>query len=443
MRRIAVAMTFGLICSSMTACGLGKFIGPTITPSPTNTPIPTFTSTPTSTSTPTLTPSPTNTPSPTSTPTPLGGSSGFVFAYFNRGYSPNLNLRGNSNVFYAKLDGSGLRPITNGLLGNNTVAGISPDGKQVLIQSALGDTSALYVANLDGSNLHRVDQDTTTAWRGTWLSNGQIAYVANNHVCVVNPDGTGLLKSKFLSGGYTPFLIYGYSQGRVIFLQISSGSSWNENTDLRYMMLDGSGTIGQVSFINGRGYDYILSPDGKKMAMGGEPTSIVPITLTETGMVVDISRGETIPLPNDYNPTSDVYFEPLQFSPDGNILLVSVLSDTPDPLIKDTYDENYSFYTWSDIGQIWTQIPKLNLLYPRGSWQPFQFFLSPDGGQVLQTDQEDYVALINTASGDVDRKFGCVVSKACPAKPNLNTQADYYHHRSLRLIDTVFWIPSQ
>ena len=96
-------------------------------------PVPTETSTLAPTATQTLIPIPTITP----VPTRVGGGSGkFIFIYRKEEFLTIFpDLKGETNVFIANLDGSNLIPITKGLKKNNYLESVSPDGTKALISS--------------------------------------------------------------------------------------------------------------------------------------------------------------------------------------------------------------------------------------------------------------------------------------------------------------------
>src|SRR3972149_2980577 len=96
------------------------------TPAPTQTLVPEPTATQTA--------APTNSPAPTQ----VGGASGrFIFTYQKDEFIASFpDLKGETNVFVANIDGTNLTPITRGLEGFNYLKAVSPDGTKALIASA-------------------------------------------------------------------------------------------------------------------------------------------------------------------------------------------------------------------------------------------------------------------------------------------------------------------
>ncbi len=75
--------------------------------------------------------------------------------------------RGNSEIFVAKRDGTGLEQLTRSS-GIDTNPSWSPDGKEIAFTSSRGGSPQIYVMSADGSNLRRVtfegDYNDGAAW---------------------------------------------------------------------------------------------------------------------------------------------------------------------------------------------------------------------------------------------------------------------------------------
>jgi Tol biopolymer transport system component len=104
-------------------------------------------------------------------------------------------------------DGSGLRRITTLPAGfsQDRAPRISPDGKQVLFTRKESDSlSALYVVNLDGSDLRRITSSELQPGDGTWSPDGtkiafeaELVYDGRAGPWIVGSDGQG---AKSLTG---------------------------------------------------------------------------------------------------------------------------------------------------------------------------------------------------------------------------------------------------
>jgi hypothetical protein len=179
---IIVLMSFLVSCS------------PIVAPSPTATLLPTSTATLLPTATPTL------------IPTPMGGGTGkLYFQYAREGYEKDFsNLQGRTNIFTANWDGTDLVPITNGLMDDSSLVGISPDGHKALLftvpknYTASQGTSGLYVVDLEKEALEPIklasgifDPSRKTAM---WLDNSRIVFIDQAPggwaIFLINSDGT-------------------------------------------------------------------------------------------------------------------------------------------------------------------------------------------------------------------------------------------------------------
>jgi hypothetical protein len=430
----------------MTSCGLSKISGYTFTPTPTKTFTPSSTPTLTPTITPTATSSPTYTPTPTSTP--VGGSGGLVFEYFPRGYSSVFNLRGGSNIFFANIDGSGLKPITtDGIRGYVYVAGVSPDGNQILMLSSpvVGNRndSHLYIANLDGSGIKRLDTNTLQVRDALWLPNGKIAYIANNHIYLINPDGSDLSEDKWTSEyGHGLRWFNGFIQDRLFFMGFEqpNGVLYNP-TSLWWMKIDGSGQVGAiVPFELGKNPSDLLfslfSPDGTKAAWydGLEnKLYVAPVLISDSDLTIDQDNKIEVPVPVDVETGGGV--PAFQWSPTSTFLWIRGSQNSNTSLSEFTY------YIWSAADSSVMKLPILE-------FTKLNYFdhvvISPDGRQILLQDHWDYIAILDLSTMELTRDFGCSVSKNCPAKP-YNLDFSYYSQcvpiDGCNWIDSVFWIP--
>jgi len=441
-KRIPITI-LGIISIFISSCGPSKLFGPTYTPTPSVilTPTSTSTSTPTftPTSTATLTLSPTYTPSPTL----YAGSAGLVFNYYPLGYSSTFTLRGGSNIFFSNANGSGLKPITtNGLLGFTGVAGVSPDGNQILIKSCsdnwLEDDCHIYIANIDGSGVKRLDSNTLDVYDTEWLPNGKIAYIANNHIYLINPDGTDLSKDKWSpANGHFPVRITGYLQNRLLFEE-AVGNLTNFTAGklgfLWWMMTDGSGQVNDIMGLH-PGEESKISSDGTKIVdcdRMGQNCYIEPIIVSNSDITIEETKQYEIPaLPNDSN-CDCTYI----WSPKGTFLLIGGKIETG-------AGTKYTYYTWKIGDPSVTELTKLEFDNTNGNYGPLSIDISPDERQVLITDYADYIAILDLSTMKLSREFGCTISKTCPATPKLNQPFNLNAFAASRVIDSDFWLPSK
>jgi hypothetical protein len=413
----------------------------------------TQTSTPSATHTLTPTSTKTSTPTLTPTPTPWGGARGLVFTYKQRGYYSAFKLRGESNIFYASIDGSELKPITNnGLLGTSEVKGVSVDGTQVLIISSsdiwFRNNSHLYIANIDGSFISPLTKNISQVDDAAWLSNGKIAYIANNHIFIINPDGSGIIRDDWShQPNHFPLRIEGISQNRLIFREaIGSLHPSYSPLGLMWMMMDGSGEVGELDYggIN-RNLDITMSPDGNEVTWFDyyiADRKVLYSTIVEggTNIGIDNSNIKSVPFPQvEDGYVGDAY---MQWSNDGKKLWIIRQFGVHVGPGKYDYSKNYDFFLWSEDEQKLYNFPEITIQDAKGGFWPIYDILSPDGGQVLLTDHGEYIAIVNLSTKQVSRELGCVLSTLCPPKPNLIQPNDWYAYERLLLIDSVFWVPA-
>jgi Tol biopolymer transport system component len=123
-------------------------------------------------------------------------------------------------------DGGGLTRITDAEGATDIPIDYSPDGKQIVFgrvgpDHACTPTSALFVVNVDGSELRRI-----TPWGfcdddGNWSPDGtEIGFEHRGSLFVVHPDGTGLAKVPLAIGGGSGAGDFGWSPdgNRIVFL---------------------------------------------------------------------------------------------------------------------------------------------------------------------------------------------------------------------------------
>ena len=279
MKHLTIFLLFVFLLSACTPVATAV---PTIAPQST---LPTATFTPEPIATQTASPTETLIPAPTQ----MGGGKGkLIFDYFSREYNKNFpEVAGESNIFIASPDGSGLTPITN-MAGYNFLKDVSPDGTKVLFVSIddwNATTADLYSVDI-ASNSQPIKLATGLPYSynfyesARWLDNLKLVYVGQGDkelgIYIINADGTNPIN---IENGNNPVEILGVGQESVF---------WKTNKNTSHVIspawwtnLDGSKT-GKLTY-NGRQInsynlhenDIALSPDGTRLAWvdAGTPES--------------------------------------------------------------------------------------------------------------------------------------------------------------------------
>lgn len=324
-------------------------------------PILTATSTPAPTATPTLVPSPTITPAPTQ----VGGGSGkIVFTYRKDEFLTTFpELKGETNVFIADIDGNNLTPVTNGLEGRNNFMDVSPDGNKLLITSTSNLQSKeanLYLAQIDSLDVEptKLAEDLPNYYGGNssakWINDSEIVYVGQGEagfgIYTINSDGTNSKNIYTNTSGdklSNPFEILKVTDSRIYWdAQVTTrltSNSVNNKYYISWTSLDGTETGKlelngeQMVFQNVFGPDLIFSPDGSKIAWveGATQESGPPYNnYLHIANISDINNSQTV-----QTLTSLLI---LKWLPDNSKIMVFDLGSLNDPIEKFTefYKEN-------------------------------------------------------------------------------------------------------
>jgi hypothetical protein len=383
-------------------------------------------------STQTLTPEPTATqtsiPTPTITPAPTqvgGGSGRFIFTYKKEEFLEAFpDLKGETNVFIANIDGTNSAPITNGLEGRNYLKDISPDGTKVLITSTSNlqnKDAVLYMVNLDSLNSEPIKlADGLPNYYGgnsaaKWMDNSQIVYIGQGEagfgIYKINTDGTNptnIYKYNNDDEGNKPFEFLAIDGTRIywdtqITTRLSSNSVNNkyfvwwsslnggENTPLEF---NGK----QIFFEDVPEPDLVFSPDGTKIAWVEKATGPEsPNNYLKIASVSDINNPYTTQVL-----TSQLI---LRWFPDGTKILVFDLFSVDTPIEK--YSQYYQQHPEKPLASsfknlygvyevpIASNLPIRNYNFAAdimGSLKSFVFMdlydISPDGRQIILSTYE-------------------------------------------------------
>ncbi|MBI2372591.1 MAG: Tol-Pal system beta propeller repeat protein TolB [Deltaproteobacteria bacterium] len=129
-------------------------------------------------------------------------------------------MRHNPNLFSVGLGGDDRPKQLIAERGLNTGAAVSPDGSKVALTLSRDGNSEIYVANIDGTGLRRLTNEWAIDSSPTWSPDGaQLAFVSarrgDPHIWVMSADGSGEPKRLTFRGNY------------------NQTPDWNPNPELR------------------------------------------------------------------------------------------------------------------------------------------------------------------------------------------------------------------
>ena len=225
------------------------------------------------------------------------------------GFLATSTVSGSSQVWSFKPDGSGGKALTTGTA-NHYSAVASPDGKQVLFTGEDGGTYAIYLMNIDGTNVTRLTNPPTLAVQPSWAPNGlSILWTMapkildKYQIYSGKPDGSGATaltqgKDSSNSGGVfspdgTKIL---FVNQKVILTTAANGAVTSSGQNqLSVMNADGTGSKpvtsglldGAGSWINNETFLFARSSaDGKSSVVFKGNLSGSEVQQTPTGMYV-------------------------------------------------------------------------------------------------------------------------------------------------------------
>ncbi len=178
----------------------------------------------------------------------------------------------------------------------------APDNSMVVFESDFGDPSGplnLWISNFDGSNLHKLTQNSGTEVNPTWSPDGSKIVFASSvngvsDIWIINPDGTGLLQLTKQSLNNTQ-PAWSPDGSKIAFVSNRGGTN-----DIWIMNVDGS-NVQRLTSLPGQENHPGFSPDGQSIVFSetmGTAAQLMVISLTTSGPPVAITSSGF----NDWNP---------------------------------------------------------------------------------------------------------------------------------------------
>lgn len=185
----------------------------------------------------------------------------------------------------------------------------SPDGSKIAFTSTRDGNTEIYVMNSDGSNSHRLTENSSSDWKPRWFPGGDaISFLSNRdgkyEIFVMNPDG-----SHQVAVTDPPHDVWDYAWSSDRRLAFSSLRAGNEDIYATVWL-----TVGEIQLTSDslNQNDPAWSPDGKKIAYK-----------SFDGIHVVASDGSN----DQWVPNSNYLGFGLAWSPDGQALVLANLDN--------------------------------------------------------------------------------------------------------------------
>jgi TolB protein len=147
---------------------------------------------------------------------------------------------------------------------HNSLSAFSPDGLRVVFNSNRDNSSDIYVANVDGTNVRRLTSHPAVDTSPTWSPNGQqIAFTSDRagqpQIYVMGADGTGLRRLTYESYCDRP------TWSPAPFNEIAYSSKTGPGHDIKVLDL-ATNEVRQITFGLGSNESPSYSPNGRHIA---------------------------------------------------------------------------------------------------------------------------------------------------------------------------------
>jgi Tol biopolymer transport system component len=172
------------------------------------------------------------------------------------------NRDGNNEIYIMNADGTRQTNLTSSA-DNDFTPSFSPDGSKIVFSSARGgQLGNIYSMNADGTGQKPLTADTTLSTAPVWSPDGtKIVYVSNNHLFVMNADGSNpKALTTSANGGSNTAPAWSPDSAKLAFTSTRGGKE-----AIYVMSADGSNQTKIVGSGFGE-YASWWSPDGVKIA---------------------------------------------------------------------------------------------------------------------------------------------------------------------------------
>ena len=155
-------------------------------------------------------------------------------------------------------------PASGSMSVHNTLSAFSPDGLRVAFNSNRDNSSDIYVANVDGTNVQRLTSHPAIDTSPTWSPNGQqIAFTSDRagqpQIYVMGADGTGLRRLTYETYCDRP------TWSPAPFNEVAYSSKTGPGHDIKVLDL-ATNEVRQLTFGLGSNESPSYSPNGRHLA---------------------------------------------------------------------------------------------------------------------------------------------------------------------------------
>lgn len=206
------------------------------------------------------------------------------------------NRVGGWKLFVARLDGSGLRQLTNGS-GADVTPVWSPDGTQVVYASDRDGNEDVWIVGADGTGLRKLTNHPASDSHPSWSPDGRLIVFCstrgdgeNDDIYVIGVDGSGLRRLTDNGLHWDTFPSFSPDGGKILFrrlLRERSTEGTVANSEIMLMNADGTDVVNLTRHPWFDGWPS-WSPDGRRIAFSSnrsDPYQIYVMNADGSGLM--------------------------------------------------------------------------------------------------------------------------------------------------------------